>query len=124
MPRAMSQVASRNRRKKILKAVKGYRQGRRVQIRAARHGLHKALQYAYRDRRARKREFRRLWITRIGAAAKMEGISYSALMGGLIKAGVEINRKALSELAIHEPDAFKQLVEVARDANANTQTAA
>lgn len=118
MPRAMSQVASRNRRKKVLKQAKGYRQGRRNQIRAARHGVHKGLQYAYRDRRNRKREFRRLWITRIAAAAKLEGSSYSTLMGGLIKAGVEINRKALSELAIHDPEAFRELVQTARDAMA------
>lgn len=116
MPRAMSQVASRNRRKKILKQAKGYRLGRRNQIRAARNGVFKGLQYAYRDRRNRKRDFRGLWIVRIAAAAKLEGISYSKLMGGLNKAGVEINRKALSELAINDRQAFQNLVEVARQA--------
>ncbi len=118
MPRAISQVTSRKRRKKILKAAKGNRLGRRNQIRAARHGVLKGLQYAYRDRRNRKRDFRRLWIVRIGAAAKQEGISYSDLMGGLTKAGVDINRKILSELAIHDPDVFKELVTVAKGANA------
>ncbi|MBI1387296.1 MAG: 50S ribosomal protein L20 [bacterium] len=118
MPRAMNQSTSRKRRKKILKMAKGSRQGRRVQIRAARNGVFKGLQYAYRDRRNRKREFRALWITRIAAAAKMEGISYSVLMGGLIKAGVDINRKVLSELAISDPEAFRSLVETARQAQA------
>lgn len=116
MPRAISQVASRRRRKKILKQAKGFRQGRRNQLRSARHGVHKALQYAYRDRRNRKRDFRRLWIVRIAAAAKLEGTSYSVLMGGLIKAGVEINRKALSEIAISDPDAFRGYVQIAQQA--------
>jgi len=118
MPRAISQVASRNRRKKILKLAKGNRLGRRNQIRAARHGVFKGLQYAYRDRRNRKRDFRALWITRIGAAAKAEDYSYSRLMGGLHKAGIEINRKMLSELAIHDPDGFRLYVEAARNAMA------
>ncbi|RJP31968.1 MAG: 50S ribosomal protein L20 [Candidatus Omnitrophota bacterium] len=116
MPRAISQVASRRRRKKILKLAKGARLGRRNQIRAARHGVFKGLAYAYRDRRNRKREFRCLWITRIGAAAKMEGISYSEFIGGLSKAGVDINRKILSELAINDPAAFRDLVSIARNA--------
>lgn len=111
MPRAISQVASRNRRKKILKAAKGARLGRRNQIRAARHGVHKAGVYAYRDRRVRKREFRSLWIQRIGAAAKAAGTSYSVFIGKLIKAGIEINRKNLSELAICDPQAFQQLID-------------
>ncbi len=118
MPRAISQVASRNRRKKVLKQAKGARLGRRNQIRAARDGVIKGLQYAYRDRRNRKRDFRRLWITRIGAAAKQEGLSYSVFMGGLVKARVEIDRKQLSELAIHDPDAFRALVATAREAMA------
>lgn len=111
MPRAISQVASRNRRKKVLKAAKGARLGRRNQIRAARHGVHKAGVYAYRDRRARKREFRALWIQRISAAAKAAGTSYSVFMGKLIKAGIEINRKTLSELAICDPQAFQQIID-------------
>lgn len=116
MPRAISQAASRKRRKKILKAAKGNRLGRRNQIRAARHGVYKALQYAYRDRRNRKRDFRRLWITRIGAAAKMEGMSYSTFIGGLNKAGVDINRKILAELAVSDPASFRELVSVAKSA--------
>lgn len=114
MPRAISQVASRNRRKKMLKMAKGQRLGRRNQIRAARHGVHKGLVYAYRDRKALKREMRQLWIVRIAAACKQAGISYSRFIGGLIKAGVEINRKVLSELAISDPGAFNQLVSVAQ----------
>ncbi len=110
MPRAISQVASRNRRKKILKAAKGSRLGRRNQIRAARHGVHKAGVYAYRDRRVRKREFRALWIQRIGAAVKSLGLSYSVFMGKLILSGIEIDRKQLAELAIADPQAFAQLV--------------
>jgi large subunit ribosomal protein L20 len=118
MPRAISQVASRRKRKRLLKLAKGARLGRRNQIRAARNGVFKGLVYAYRDRKARKRDFRRLWITRIGAAAKEEGMSYSVLMGGLIKAGVEINRKLLSELAISDRGAFRELVQMARSATA------
>lgn len=118
MPRAMSQSTSRKRRKKILKQSKGYRLGRRNQIRAARNGVLKGLQYAYRDRRNRKRDFRKLWILRIGAAAKAEGISYSELMGGLNKAGVSINRKQLSELAINDQQAFQDLCNIAREAMA------
>lgn len=114
MPRAINQAASRNRRKKILKLAKGARLGRRNQIRAARHGVHKALQYAYRDRRNRKREFRRLWITRIGAAAKQEGLSYSVLIGGLSRAGIVIDRKHLAHLAVNDPGAFHELVQIAR----------
>jgi large subunit ribosomal protein L20 len=118
MPRAISQSTSRRRRKKILKLAKGARLGRRNQIRAARNGVFKGMQYAYRDRRTRKRDFRSLWITRIAAAAKEEGYSYSRLMGGLVKAGVVINRKVLSELAISDPAAFRELVSVARTAMA------
>ena len=114
MPRAISQVASRQRRRKILKLAKGARLGRRNQIRAARHGVLKGLQYAYRDRKDRKREFRSLWIIRIGAAAKQEGMSYSAFMGGLAQAGVTINRKILADLAVSDPNTFRQLVTVAK----------
>ncbi|HQH73799.1 MAG TPA: 50S ribosomal protein L20 [bacterium] len=114
MPRAINQAAARSRRKKILKLAKGSRLGRRNQIRAARHGVHKALQYAYRDRRNRKRDFRRLWITRIGAAAKQEGLSYSVLIGGLNRAGIVIDRKHLAHLAVHDPSAFRELVQIAR----------
>ena len=114
MPRAISQVASRRRRKKILKLAKGSRLGRRNQIRAARHGVFKGLQYAYRDRRNRKRDFRRLWITRISAAARIDGLSYSKFIHGLIEAGIEIDRKMLAELAVHDAEAFRGLVEIAK----------
>lgn len=118
MPRAISQVASRKRRKKLLKQAKGARLGRRNQIRAARNGVQKAGVYAYRDRRARKREFRQLWITRISAAAKMVGCSYSVLIGGLIKAGIEIDRKQLANMAIQDFESFKELVKVAQQQHA------
>lgn len=114
MPRAISQVASRKRRKRLLKHSKGFRLGRNNQLRAARNGIHKAWIYAYRDRRARKREFRQLWIVRISAACKSEGISYSTFMGGLGKAGIEINRKILAELAVSDTDAFRQLISLAQ----------
>lgn len=119
MPRAISQVASRKRRKKILKMAKGARLGRRNQLRAARHGVFKGLQYAYRDRRNRKREFRALWITRIGAATREGGISYSKFICGLTKAGVAINRKLLADMAVRDPDGFKELLSVARQALAS-----
>lgn len=114
MPRAISQVASKNKRKKILKLAKGNRLGRGNLIRSARHAVHKGLVYAYRDRKARKREFRNLWITRISAAVKEEGMSYSVFMGNLIKSGIEINRKILSELAIHDREAFRAIVNQVR----------
>lgn len=111
MPRSMNRVASRQRRKKLIKEAKGHRGGRGNLLRPVRDGLQKARVYAYRDRKVRKREFRQLWIMRIAAAAKSLGISYSQLMGQLNKSGVEINRKALSELAISDFGAFKQLVD-------------
>ena len=114
MPRAISQVASRRRRKKILKLAKGARLGWRNQIRAARIGVFKGLNHAYRDRRNRKRDFRRLWITRISAATKMEGLSYSRFMGGLNRLGIALDRKMLADLAVRDPDTFRELVQAAR----------
>lgn len=111
MPRSMNRVASRRRRKKLIKEAKGQRGGRRNLLRPARDGRQKAMLYAYRDRRNRKRDFRSLWIIRIAAAAKMNGTSYSRLIGRLRAAGVDINRKMLADLAIHDPDAFRLLVE-------------
>ncbi len=116
MPRSKNSVASRSRRRKILKAAKGQRGGRRNLLKSARDGVQKGRQYAYRDRRVRKRDFRRLWIVRIGAAAKSLGTSYSRFMGQLKAAGIEIDRKALSELAISDPGAFQQLVDATRAA--------
>ena len=111
MPRSVNRVASRRRRKKLIKEAKGQQGGRRNLLRSARDGRQKALQYAYRDRRQRKRDFRALWITRISAAAKENGTSYSRLIGLLQKSGVDINRKMLAELAVNDPQAFRRLVE-------------
>ena len=116
MPRATNNVASRRRRKKILKQAKGYRGARSKLIRPASDAVDRAGQYAYRDRRQKKRTFRALWITRINAAARENGISYSKLISGLNKAGVEVNRKVLADLAVTSPDAFKALVETANAA--------
>ncbi len=114
MPRAKNRVASRRRRKKVLQMAKGY-WGRRSKIyTVAKHAVDKALQYQYRDRRARKRQFRRLWITRINAAARLNGTTYSKLMGALQKAGVQLNRKVLADLAVHDPNAFAKVVERVR----------
>jgi large subunit ribosomal protein L20 len=114
MPRAKNRVASRRRRKKVLQMAKGY-WGRRSKIyTVAKHAVEKALQYQYRDRRARKRQFRRLWITRINAAARLNGTTYSKLMGALRKADIELNRKVLADLAVHDPNAFAKVVERAR----------
>ncbi|RKO67629.1 50S ribosomal protein L20 [Desulfofundulus salinus] len=114
MPRAKSSVVSRRRHKKILKLARGYRGAKSKLYRIARQQVMKSLAYAYRDRRARKRDFRKLWIARINAAARMNGITYSRLMNGLRKAGVEINRKMLADLAVNDARAFGQLVEVAK----------
>ncbi|MDD3656449.1 MAG: 50S ribosomal protein L20 [Atribacterota bacterium] len=112
MPRVSSSVASRNRRKKILKSAKGYWGGKSKLLRSAKDAVRKSLSYAYRDRRARKRDFRRLWITRIGIAAKKEGISYSQFTNGLKKANIQINRKMLAEIAVHHYEGFSQLVKL------------
>ena len=111
MPRATNRVASRRRRKKVLNRAKGYWGSRSKLYTVAKNAVEKGLQYAYRDRRARKRQFRRLWITRINAAARLNGVSYSRLMGGLRKADVALNRKVLADLAVHDPDAFSKVVE-------------
>ncbi len=106
-------VKARKRRKKILKLAKGYRGGRGKLYRSAADAVDKALQYAYRDRRARKRDFRKLWIARINAAARLNNLSYSRFMQGLKRAQVEIDRKILAELAISDPNAFSQLAAIA-----------
>ncbi len=111
MPRSTNSVASRARRKKIIKLAKGY-YGRRKNVwTVAKNAVEKGLLYAYRDRRAKKRNFRRLWIVRINAAARMHGMSYSQFMGKLKKSNIELNRKVLADLAVHNPDAFKAVVE-------------
>ncbi len=114
MPRAKSSVVSRKRHKKILKLAKGYRGAKSKLYRVANQQVMKSLVYAYRDRKARKRNFRKLWITRINAAARMNGISYSRLMNGLRLAGVDINRKMLADMAVNDARAFGRLVEMAK----------
>jgi large subunit ribosomal protein L20 len=104
---------ARRRRKKILKLAKGFRGGRSKLFRTAADAVDKALMYAYRDRRVRKRDFRRLWIARINAAAKMNNISYSKLIHGLKLANVEIDRKVLADLAISDPSAFTKIADLA-----------
>ena len=116
MPRSVNHVASRARRKKILKLTKGYYGSRKNVWTVAKNTWEKGLTYAYRDRKAKKREFRALWIQRINAAARFEGMSYSKLMGALHKAGIEINRKVLADLAMNNSDAFKAIVEQAKKA--------
>lgn len=109
MSRATNNVASRARRKKVLTRAKGFRGKRRNTIRLGTEAVHKAGQYAYRDRRQRKRQFRRLWIIRINAAANQNGLSYSKFMNGLKRLEVEIDRKQLAEMAVNDPSAFTQL---------------
>jgi len=116
MPRVKRGVASRARPKKILDAAKGYYGARSRSFKVAKQAVIKAGQYAYRDRRQRKRQFRALWIVRINAAANELGISYSRLIDGLKKAAIEVDRKVLADLAMHEKEAFAALVEKAKAA--------
>jgi len=113
MARVTRGFKARRRRNKVLKLAKGFRGGRHRLYKTATEAVDRALSYAYRDRRNKKRDFRRLWITRIGAAAKMNGTNYSKMMGGLKKAGVELDRKVLSNMAILDPNAFSQVVKLA-----------
>lgn len=124
MPRSRNSVATRHRRKKVLKMARGYRGPKSKCYRPANEQVMHSLQYAYRDRRARKGDFRRLWIARINAAAREHGMSYNKFINGLKTAGVEVDRKILADLAINEPDAFRQLVEVAAAAAPAKGTAA
>jgi len=116
MPRSVNHVASRARRKKVLSLTRGYFGSRKNVWTVAKNTWEKGLQYAYRDRKTKKREFRALWIQRINAGARLEGMSYSRLMGALHKAGIEINRKVLADLAMNEPQAFKAIVQKAKNA--------
>ncbi len=118
MSRVTRGFKARRRRNRVLKLAKGYRGGRHKLNRSASEAVDRALVYAYRDRRARKRDFRRLWITRINAGANMNGTNYSRLIGGLNKAGVELDRKVLANLAILDPNAFSEVVKIAAEANA------
>lgn len=111
MPRSVNSVASRARRKKVLKLAKGYFGRRKNVWTVAKNAVEKALLYAYRDRRNKKRNFRALWITRINAGARLHGMSYSQFMGALKKHHIELNRKVLADLAMNQPEAFKALVQ-------------
>ena len=111
MPRSVNHVASRAKRKRILKLTRGYYGARRNVWTVAKGTWEKGLTYAFRDRRNKKRNFRGLWIQRINAAARLEGFSYSRLMGALHKNGIEINRKVLADLAMNHPEAFKAIVD-------------
>jgi len=110
MPRSVNHVASRAKRKRILKLTRGYFGARKNVWTVAKNTWEKGLTYAFRDRRNKKRNFRALWIQRINAGARIEGLSYSRLMGGLKDAGIEINRKVLADLAMNNPEAFKAIV--------------
>ena len=116
MARVKGALSTRKRRKKILKAAKGYWGAKSKHFRMAKQAVLKSGNYAYIGRKQKKREFRSLWITRISAACKLNGINYSRFMYGLKKSGIELNRKMLSELAISDPDAFSSLVETAKSA--------
>ena len=111
MPRATNAVASRRRRKKIIKLARGFWGRRNRLFRTAQEAVNRSLAYAYRDRRQRRRDFRRLWITRINAAARLNGLTYGKLIHGMKLANIEIDRKALAELAINDPTAFAAVAE-------------
>ena len=118
MPRVTRGFKARRRRNRVLKLAKGFRGGRSRLYKTATEAVDRALVYAYRDRRTKKRDFRRLWIARINAGARMNDMSYSKLMGGLKKANVDLDRKVLSNLAILDADAFTKVVQIAKEANA------
>ena len=117
MPRATNAVARRRRRKKTLAQAKGYYGRKHSSYRFANEQVMRSGQYAYRDRRNRKREFRRLWITRINAAARAEGMSYGTFIHGLALAGVELDRKVLADIAVRDPETFRRFAESAREAS-------
>ncbi len=114
--RVKTGVVRRRRHKKILKLAKGFYSGRRKHFRKAKEQLERSLVYAYRDRKQKKRDFRKLWITRINAACRLNDISYSRFIHGLKKAGIELDRKILADMAMHEPEAFAKVVEKAKAA--------
>jgi large subunit ribosomal protein L20 len=118
MSRASNAVARKRRKKKVLDRAKGYFGRKHSSYRLAHEQLMRSDAYAYRDRRARKRDFRRLWITRVNAAARQEGMSYSELIHGLKAAGVDVNRKMLADIAVNDPEGFRRFVELAREAAA------
>lgn len=114
MPRVKFGVSAHRRHRKVIKAAKGYRGRRKNCFRVATQAVDKARQYAYRDRKVRKRDFRRLWIARINAAARMNGLSYSRFIHGLDQAGIELDRKILADIAVRDAEAFTRLAELAR----------
>ncbi|CCQ92606.1 ribosomal protein L20 [[Clostridium] ultunense Esp] len=114
MARVKSGVTARKRHKKVLKQAKGYYGAKSKLYRPANQAVMKSLHYAYSGRKQRKRDFRKLWISRINAAARLNGMNYSTFINGLKKANIEINRKVLSEMAIHDPEGFSKLVEIAK----------
>ena len=116
MPRVKGGTVTRQRRKRVLKLAKGYYGSKHTLFKVAKQQVIKSGQYAYRDRINKKREFRKLWISRINAAARLNDISYSQLMHGLKEAGIEVNRKMLADLAVHDADAFTQLTDQAKTA--------
>jgi large subunit ribosomal protein L20 len=118
MSRVKSSVASRRRRRETLREARGYWGRKHSSYRLAKEQLMRSGQYAYRDRRNRKRDFRRLWIVRINAAARREGLSYSQFIHGLDRAGVDVNRKMLADIAVRDPEAFRRFAELAREAAA------
>ena len=117
MPRANSSVPRHRRHRKIVKQAKGYYGARSRNFKAAKDAVEKAGLYAYRDRRQKKRQFRRLWIQRINAACRIHGTTYSVFIAGLKNAGIEVDRKVLADVAVADPDAFAQLVEISLNAN-------
>ena len=114
MPRVKRAITAKKKRRKILKMAKGFFGARSRLLRTATEATDRAMKYAYRDRRARKREFRQLWIARINATARLNNISYSRLMDGMKKSGIELDRKILAELAVNDPQAFAQVVVAAK----------
>ncbi len=124
MSRVKRSVVSRARRKKVLKQAKGYYGARSRQFKVAKQAVIKAGQYAYRDRRQKKRQFRQLWVVRINAAAREHGLSYSRFIAGLKKAAIDVDRKVLADLAIHEKEAFAVLAEQAKAALESDETSA
>ena len=114
MPRVKRGYKARQRRKKVLKAAKGFRGGQSRLFKTANISVSRAGVYAYRDRKSRKRDFRKLWIVRINAAARENGLTYSGLMAGLKKAGIELDRKVLAEMAVYDPAAFSQVAGVVK----------
>ena len=116
MPRVKRSVASRKRRRKVLEAARGYRGAKHASYKSAKEQVEHSLVYAYRDRKRRKRDFRRLWIIRINAAARQQGLSYNQFVAGCRKANIELDRKVLADLAVSDPPAFAKIAEQAKAA--------